>query len=200
MRFRVAASSPPALLRWPLPLLLAALLTGCVQRPPPAPLPPNPYGYLKRSAVCEHPPLRHDGTNLAASMKTRSDDGLCEVIVSQPTGGAYASFVLSRRPEHGRNLIYNYNGHTYVTYTANTAYAGSDGFTAMLVTGPGAPRTQLAVDVSIDATGVAPPAPPPAAETKPVTPAPGKERHRRRRTVHKTPAAASGNKSGSGSP
>ncbi len=139
-------------------LTLAGLLAGCAHRPlPVAQVAPDPFGYLKRSAVCTTSPVRTGPSGLAAEIKTRSDDGQCGVAVSQPEGGPYVSFLLTSLPMHGNSFIYNYDNQTHVTYTASTAYAGPDSFTVSLVTGVGRPRTTLRVGVSVDATGVVPP-------------------------------------------
>ncbi len=153
--------------------LTGLFAAGCAQKPlPQAQIAPNPFGYLKRSAVCTYTPIDKTSQGRTVEIKTRSDDGLCGVTVSQPEGDAYASFLLTTLPMHGNSFIYNYNKQTYVTYTANTAYAGPDRFTVSLIPGGGKPRTALDVTVSVDATGVVLP-PPPVAEKavprKPVT-------------------------------
>ncbi len=154
--------------------LSLAGLAGCVHAPPPpAPVAPDPFAYLKRSALCSAGKLAATPEGRAVSIRTRSDGGLCTVTVSQPEGGAYASFVLSSLPMHGSSLIYNYDKRTHVTYTADIAYAGPDGFAVSLIPGNGRPRSLLRVEVSADASGVPVPPPPtaapPAQSTKPVT-------------------------------
>ncbi|TLU72983.1 hypothetical protein [Lichenicoccus roseus] len=156
MRVRVVLAS----------LTTAGLLAGCVQKPPPPEaVAPNPFGYLKRSAACSIGPVTGAGGDRSVAIKARSDDGLCDVAIDQPGGGgSYASFVLGTLPAHGKAFIYNFNNKTYVTYTAETAYAGPDRFVVSLVPGGGKPRSALVVDVTDDATGVAlPPPPAPAA-------------------------------------
>lgn len=157
---------------------LAGLSAGCAHRPSPQPVQvaPNPFGYLKRSAVCVTSPLDKPAASRSVEMKTRSDDGQCGLTISQPEGGAYASFLLTSLPLHGNSFIYNYDKQTYVTYTAATAYAGTDAFTVSLVPGGGKPRTALKVDVSVDATGVVVP-PPPVATPEPKPAARRKGRH-----------------------
>ena len=145
-------------------LLGAGLLGGCAHRVEPT-APPNPFGYMKPSAVCVVGPVSKTASGLLTTMKARSDDGLCSVRLTAPDGGAYASFLLSTLPAHGTSFIYNYNGRTVVTYTATTAYAGNDAFRVSLVPQGGAPRVPLTVNVAVDATGVTPP---------PLPPAPGK--------------------------
>ncbi|WP_408906006.1 Ig-like domain-containing protein [Nguyenibacter vanlangensis] len=161
----------------------SALLAGCQNRPViQAAVPPNPFGYLKRSAVCKVGPVRPDASGqLQASMTVRSDDGNCEILVQQDGGQSYASFGVAPAPEHGKAFIYNYNNHTYVTYTPNTAYAGPDHFTVTLIRGSGLPRRSLVVAASVDATGVVVPTP---AVTAPPPPAPVKKKTARRRTTH----------------
>ena len=162
---------------------MGGLLAGCAQKPlPVAQVAPDPFGYLKRSAVCTTSPVRQEPGGRSVEMRARSDDGLCGIAVSAPDGGPYASFLLTSLPMHGNSFIYNYNRQTHVTYTATTAYAGPDAFTVSLVTGPGQPRSALRVGVSVDATGVAPPPPPPAA-AKPQTKPPAKSRHSRHHTT-----------------
>ncbi len=144
-----------------LSLTTAGLLAGCVQKPPaPQVVQPNPFGYLKHAALCSIGRVEKTAGGRAVAIKVRSDDGLCDVAIDQPGGGAYASFVLSTLPTHGKSFIYNYNNKTYVTYTADTAYAGPDSFAVGLVPGGGQPRSTLQVEVSADATGVALPPPP----------------------------------------
>ena len=164
-------------------LTVAGLLAGCAHRPlPVAQVAPDPFGYLKRSAVCATSPIRTAPSGLAAEMKTRSDDGQCGVVVSQPEGGPYVSFLLTGLPMHGNSFIYNYNNQTHVTYTASTAYSGPDSFTVSLVSGAGRPRTTLKVDVSVDATGVVPP-PAVVATPEPTKPA-AKTRTRAKTRTH----------------
>lgn len=159
-------------------LTMTGLVGGCVHQPPPqAPLPPNPFGYLKRSAVCVPGPVSHVGDGRSVELKTRSDDGLCSIAISQPEGDAYASFLLTTLPVHGNSFIYNYNKQTVVTYTANTAYAGPDSFVVTLVPGGGKPRTTLQVSAVIDATGVVVPPPPAAAKPSVKPPVRRKARH-----------------------
>jgi hypothetical protein len=178
VRVRVAATC----------LTLTGLLAGCAVKPPPPPAPPNPFGYLKRSAVCTTGPISRTPEGQSVTMSTRSDDGLCGIAVSQPEGGAYASFLLTTLPAHGNSFIYNYNKQTYVTYTASTAYAGPDSFAVSLVPGGGKPRSSLKVDVSVDATGVAlPPPPPPAAAAKPVPKTHGRSRSKAKVVRHHKP-------------
>ena len=166
-------------------MTLTGLLAGCVHPPlpQPAPVAPNPFGYLKRSAVCTVGPIRVvPSQGRAVDIKTRSDDGLCGIAIAQPEGEAYASFLLATLPVHGNSFIYNYNKQTYVTYTANTAYAGPDAFTVSLVPGGGKPRTSIAVTVSVDATGVV--LPPPPAVPKPVTKNPTRRKIRHKPVHH----------------
>ena len=172
MRVRVAAIC----------LTMAGLLAGCAQKPlPAAQVAPDPFGYLKRSAVCTTTPPGKVTGGRTVEMRMRSDDGLCAIAVSRPEGGTYASFLLTGLPLHGSSFIYNYNNQTHVTYTATTAYAGPDAFTVSLVPGNGMPRTTLRVGVSVDATGVAPPPvaakPEPKGAPKP-TPKPRRRSHR----------------------
>ncbi len=157
-------------------------LAGCAHPVPPAEqVAPDPFAYLKRSALCGAGKLATTPQGRAVAIRTRSDGGLCTVTVSQPEGGAYASFVLSTLPMHGSSFIYNYDKRTHVTYTADTAYAGADGFAVSLIPGNGRPRSLLRVDVSADATGV--PVPPPAAAEPPPTTTTKPATHRRRRHV-----------------
>ena len=165
-------------LRVALPCLIAAgALAGCVAKPPPPPpVTPNPFGYLKPSALCKVGPVARTAAGLEVAMTLRSDDGYCGVNLHAPAGGAYTSFVLTGLPPHGKSFIYNYDKHTVVTYTAATAYAGADSFTVSLVPQAGEKRVALKVLVTADATGV----PPPPASPKPVPPPgpPPKPHHR----------------------
>ena len=164
-------------------LIPAVALAGCAQQPPAPSVPPNPFGYLKPSAVCKPGPVAKTAAGLEVAMKVRSDDGYCGVDLHAPAGGAYMSFVLTALPAHGKSFIYNYNNHTAVTYTAATAYAGADSFTVSLIPaasegstpGSNQKRVPLKVLVTVDATGVAPPAPPPP----PAKPEPHHARHHR---------------------
>ncbi len=151
-------------------LLTGLLIAGCAHRPPPAPaaaIAPDPFGYLKRSAVCTVSPVTTAPAGRNVTMAVRSDDGLCALAVSQPDGTAYASFLLQDLPEHGKAFIHNYNNQTLIDYTATTAYAGPDGFSVSLVPSGGGPRTLLHVAATVDATGV----PRPAVVTPYVAPA-----------------------------
>nr|WP_231854240.1 hypothetical protein [Gluconacetobacter diazotrophicus] len=172
----------------------SALLAGCQTKPVlQVAKTPNPFGYMKRSAVCQVGPVKSSPSGqMEATMAVRSDDGNCGVVIQQTGGGSYASFGVSPAPEHGKVFLYNYDDHTYVMYTPNTAYAGNDHFTVTLIRGVGQPRQYLTVTASVDATGVVVPTPivaPPA----PATPARTSTRHRTTRTPAKsqktTPAA-----------
>ncbi|MBB2175529.1 Ig-like domain-containing protein [Gluconacetobacter johannae] len=163
-----------------------ALLAGCVNKPmPQAGGPANPFGYLKRSAVCQVGPVRSASPGqMTATMTVRSDDGNCGVLVQQSGERAYASFGVSPAPEHGKAFIYNYNNHTYVTYTPNTAYAGQDRFTVTLIRGAGLPRDYLAVTATVDATGVVVPVPAVTAPAPSAKPAATSARRRKATTKH----------------
>ena len=153
MHVRVSAALAPIL------VTACSLMAGCAHKPPPEPVAaaaPDPYGYLPRSAVCTVSPV----SGGRVTMSTRSDDGLCAVAVATPDGTAYASFLLQTAPAHGKAFIHNYNNQTLIDYTATTAYAGPDSFTVSLIPVSG-PRVPLLVVASVDATGVARPAPPP---------------------------------------
>ena len=143
-------------------LAAVGVLAGCAHKPLPQPevIAPNPFGYLKRSAVCAPGPVTSGPEGRSVSVAVRSDDGTCGIAVSRPQGGAYASFLLTTLPQHGKSFIYNYNKQTHVTYTADTAYAGPDAFAVSLVPGDGQPRSLLRVALSVDATGVARPVAP----------------------------------------
>ncbi|AQS86777.1 hypothetical protein AA101099_0047 [Neoasaia chiangmaiensis NBRC 101099] len=169
----------------------ALALAACAQKPVVQRVaPPNPFGYQKKSAVCQTTPIvtAADGSK-TVSMTVRSDDGLCALKVQQADNTNYASFGVSPTPQHGKAFLYNYDGATYVNYTPSTAYAGTDSFTAVLIPGGGRPRVKLAVTASVDATGVpvAQPAPAPAAPAATTTS--GKKKSasavRRKHTTHR---------------
>ncbi len=143
-------------------LTTGLLIAGCAHKPAPAPVAaaePDPFGYQKVSAVCTVSPVATGPAGDSATMRARSDDGLCAVGVSQPDGTAYASFVLQTLPAHGKAFIHNYNNQTLIDYTATTAYAGPDSFTVSLIPSGGGVRVPMVVTVSDDATGVVRPAP-----------------------------------------
>ncbi|WP_419730354.1 hypothetical protein [Lichenicola sp.] len=142
--------------------MTGVLIAGCAHRPAPEPeaaIAPNPFGYLKRSAVCTVAPVVAGPAGRSTTMAVRSDDGLCTVAVSQPDGTAYASFLLQTLPVNGKAFIYNYNNQTLVNYTATTAYSGPDSFTVSLIPTAGGRRQSLQVTAMVDATGVPRPAP-----------------------------------------
>ena len=173
MHVRVSATLAPTL------VTACFLMAGCAHKPPPEPVAavaPDPYGYLPRSAVCTVSPVSGN----RVTMSTRSDDGLCPVAVATPDGTAYASFLLETPPTHGKAFIHNYNNQTLIDYTATTAYAGPDSFTVSLVPASG-PRVPLLVVASVDATGVARPAPPPAEAAAPAASTTHKKVIRKRR-------------------
>lgn len=148
-------------------------MAACAQKPVPVAAPPaepDPFGYRKVSAVCKVGPLTgNPGGPISVAMAVRSDDGLCVVPVQQTGGGAYASFLLTTVPQHGKAFIHNYNGQTLVDYTATTAYAGPDAFTVSLVPVGNGPRTSLSVTETVDNTGVPVPAAAPAVAPAPAT-------------------------------
>ncbi|GAN60251.1 Ig-like domain-containing protein [Acetobacter cibinongensis] len=136
--------------------LTGGLLAGCATTSGPVRTgTPNPFGYLKKSAVCSTTPVKTgpDG-QLSTTMTVRSDDGLCELKLSQPSGKAYASFGVSPAPEHGKAFLYSLDDDTHVSYTPTMGYAGTDSFTVTLIPGGGQKRTRLTVTAQVDATGV----------------------------------------------
>ncbi|GBQ45418.1 hypothetical protein KOE73_10545 [Acidomonas methanolica] len=156
-------------------------LAACAQKPLPQHIaPPNPFGYQKVSAVCQTSPVKTapDGS-MSVSMKVRSDDGLCSLRIQQPGGKSYASFGVDPSPTHGKAFLYNYDDSTVVDYTPTTAYAGPDRFVVILIAAPGKPRTHLAVDATVDATGVPVPKPVVPAVTAPT---PKSTSHKKTRT------------------
>ncbi|AOX18306.1 hypothetical protein [Kozakia baliensis] len=170
----------------------ALTLAACAQKPVvQRVVPPNPFGYQKVSAVCHVSPVTKaaDGS-LSATMTVRSDDGLCALSVQKAGNTSYASFGVSPAPEHGKAFLYNYDDHTYVTYTPQTAYSGTDSFTATLIPGGGQPRAKLHVVATVDATGVTIATAKPPAVTEPkksAVPASKKKTTattRRRHTAH----------------
>nr|WP_147091959.1 hypothetical protein [Swaminathania salitolerans] len=137
-------------------LVSALTLAACAQKPVvQRVIPPNPFGYQKVSAVCKTSPVKTapDGS-MSVDMTVRSDDGLCALSVQKPGNTNYRSFGVSPAPAHGKAFLYNYDDHTYVTYTPSTAYAGKDSFTAILIPGGADPRAKLTVNATVDATGV----------------------------------------------
>ncbi|MFS3135530.1 hypothetical protein ACLRDC_09110 [Gluconacetobacter sacchari] len=165
---------------------VSAVLAGCQNKPAlQVAGPPDPFGYMKRSAVCRVSPVKSAGPALkTASMSVRSDDGNCVVLVQSDGEHAYASFGVAPAPEHGKAFLYNHNDHTVVMYTPNTAYAGPDHFGVTLIRGPGQPRDTLEITATVDATGVIVPTPMVKAPTPAPAPAKGTSkaatRHRAR--------------------
>lgn len=145
-------------------LVSALTLAACAQQPVvQRVVPPNPFGYQKVSAVCTTTPVKTaaDGS-MSVDMTVRSDDGLCALSIQKPGNTNYRSFGVSPAPAHGKAFMYNFDDHTYITYTPSTAYAGKDSFTAILIPGGTGSRTKLTVNATVDATGVTiatPPAP-----------------------------------------
>ncbi|MBS4076453.1 hypothetical protein KGY14_14780 [Ameyamaea chiangmaiensis] len=163
-------------------------MAGCAQHPlAPHIAPPNPFGYMKRSAVCDVSPVKAapDGS-LSVSMKVRSDDGLCSVPVQTAKGAAYASFGVTSAPDHGKVFLYNYDDQTWVTYTPTTAYAGTDSFNATLIPGAGDSRVKLRVDATMDAIGVVVPRAVVPAVTAPTASKSATKTTTHRRTATKT--------------
>ncbi|GBQ21801.1 hypothetical protein AA103193_1852 [Tanticharoenia sakaeratensis NBRC 103193] len=167
----------------------ASLLAGCMQKPIIRHVaPPNPFGNTKVSAVCHTSPVTTGAQGIMqVAMTVRSDNGTCALAVQQPGGGNYTTFGVDPAPDHGKAFLYNYDGHTYVTYTPRMAYAGPDAFTAILIEGEGKPRLRLHVAATVDATGVV--LPPPSAVAAPAPAAKSsaksttKSRTRRRHTT-----------------
>ena len=164
-------------------LTIGLLIAGCAQKPQPGPaayVAPDPFGYQTRSAVCTVSPV----VGGRVTMSTRSDDGLCAVAVATPDGTAYTSFLLQTLPGHGKAFIHNYNNQTLIDYTATTAYSGPDSFTVSLIPA-GGPRVSLTIVASVDATGVARPAPPPPEAAPPPSTAKHKAK-KKKKTSSKT--------------
>ena len=132
-------------------LIATATLAACAH---PAPvveaLPPNPYGYLKPSAVCDTPPVQLPATgSVTATMRLNNDGGFCKLDLAQSSGGPFASFLVTRVPAHGSPLLYNYNGKSRVTYTPTGGYLGPDGMTVEMVPGPGQPRVSIDLSITV---------------------------------------------------
>ncbi len=133
---------------------LASALAACA--PPPieaaAPLPPNPYGYLKPAAFCEAPtPRLPPGGHSTATMRLSDDGGFCAFHFSQAGNLPFAAGLVIHVPQHGQPLIYNYNGATVVSYTPSAGYIGPDSMTLELVPGAGQPRVMLTLAISVGA-------------------------------------------------
>lgn len=131
---------------------LASALAGCAHPPieAAAPLPPNPYGYLKPAAFCEAPTLP-PGSHATATMRLSDDGGFCAFHFSQAGNLPYAAGLVIHVPQHGQPLIYNYNGATVVSYTPTAGYIGPDSMTLELVPGAGQPRVQMTLAISVGA-------------------------------------------------
>ena len=145
--------------------LTGGMLAGCATTKGPVRAgSPNPFGYMKKSAVCNTTPIKTgaDG-QLSTTMTVRSDDGLCELKLSQASGKTYVSFGVNPAPEHGKAFLYNLDNDTHLTYTPTMGYTGNDTFSVTLIPGEGAARKRLVVTVQVDATGVV--------LTKPIVPA-----------------------------
>lgn len=131
---------------------LASALAACAHPAPEAaaPLPPNPYGYLKPAAVCDAPApaLTSHGT-ASATMRMSADGGFCAIHFSEAGDTPYAAGLVTHVAQHGQTLIYNYNGATVVNYTPTAGYLGPDSVTIELVAGPGQPRTVVTVAITV---------------------------------------------------
>ncbi|TPW36460.1 hypothetical protein [Oecophyllibacter saccharovorans] len=111
---------------------------------------------MKVSSLCQVGKITVQPSGVMdVDMKVGSDDGLCAIPLTKDHGGSYASFGVSPPPEHGHAFLYSYYGHTYVDYTAATAYSGPDQFGVTLIPGQGQPRRQLNVKVTVVAVGAA---------------------------------------------
>ncbi|GEN61070.1 hypothetical protein ANI02nite_29540 [Acetobacter nitrogenifigens DSM 23921 = NBRC 105050] len=171
-----------------LPALTAGLLAGCNQGQLQGPSlsTPDPFGNMKRSAVCQvASPQAGPNGDQTTTMTVRSDDGMCGLTVSQPGGGSYASFGVLPSPEHGKAFLYNHDGLTHITYTPTLGYAGKDTFGVILIptsdqTGA-QKRQKLTITATADATGVVIPTPAVAAPT----PSKSKAAPSKRRTTKK---------------
>lgn len=170
-------------------VMAGGMLAGCATTSGPVQVgSPNPFGYMKKSAVCKTTPVVKgaDG-QLSTTMTVRSDDGLCELLISQPDGKPYASFGVAPVPEHGKAFMYSLDNDTHVTYTPTLAYAGQDAFTVILVPGPGQQRTKLTVTAQVDATGVYVPKP---AITGPTPAAEPSTKGRKKAAAHHSASAS----------
>ncbi|BCI66990.1 hypothetical protein AA0242T_0051 [Acetobacter aceti NRIC 0242] len=150
------------------PVLATSFLAGCNHGPLQSGRygSPDPFGYMKTSAVCQTTKPTTDAQgDRVATMTVRSDDGRCVLAVAPPDGGAYASFGVSPTPEHGKAFLYTLDGQTQIAYTPVMAYSGPDKFSVVLIRGPGQKRDNLTVNVTVDATGVVIPKPAVSAPT-----------------------------------
>lgn len=138
--------------------VLAGGLAACATpQPAPPPLPPDPYGNLRHSAVCTAPtPVLPASGAAVAAMTIGADGGFCAFHFAQPGGVPFAAGLVTHVPAHGEPLIYNYNGGTEVGYTPNAGYIGPDRMTVELVPGAGKPRVLLTISITV--TGLAAPA------------------------------------------
>ncbi len=115
-----------------------------------AALPPNPYGYLKPAAACQVPKPTLPATGgLTVPMRLNNDGGFCKLDVAQAGGGPFASFIVTRVPQHGSPLLYNYDGLSRITYTPTGGYIGPDSMQVQLVPGPGQPRVTLDLAITV---------------------------------------------------
>ena len=138
-------------------LLAAAIgtLAGCAHPAPVEVLPPNPYGYLKPASVCVTPTVHLPAAGVVvAKMTLNNDGGYCKLDVAQMAGGPFASFLVTRVPNHGSPLLYNYDGQSRITYTPTGGYLGPDSMVVELVPGPGRPRVSLDIAIIVSNTPV----------------------------------------------
>ena len=131
---------------------LASAVAGCAHPvlQAAAPLPPNPYGYLKPAAVCDAPaPSLPASGSGSATMRMSADGGFCAFHFSQAGDEPYAAGLVTHVAQHGQTLIYNYNGATVVSYTPTAGYIGPDSMTIELVPGSGRPRANVSMAISV---------------------------------------------------
>lgn len=86
-----------------------------------------------------------DGTAVVAQVQVSNEGGWCGILASRG-GAAYASYVLTGRPAHGRVFAHQVAGKTRIDYTPDRGFAGTDSFAVRLI--PGNATIQGAVTVT----------------------------------------------------
>lgn len=124
---------------------LTLALAGCVTPPPSAPAgPAEDMSGAARSCTAS-PVTLADAKETAATMTMGNDGGWCALRVSRPSGGAFASQLLTTQPANGHIFMHRVNNFTRVEYTPNPGFRGTDSFVARFIPGDAAVRVAVTV-------------------------------------------------------
>jgi len=162
-------------------LAAAIALSGCATKP--APTEQAAVDLQNEGIAKTCTPSTVDPTAATPATIAMTNDGWCDVFVTEKDKQPFSLGLVTTRPAHGRVYIRPVNQQTRIEYTANAGYVGPDSFTVALRSRTaGTPDTPLRVDVAVTPGEGQPVVAPPATAPQRRPAAPTRTPARRRTT------------------